>query len=50
MTRTYLCVCRCVYMSVRYYLVLVALSVDLSQALECECEKHALVVSLSSVY
>lgn len=41
------CVCACVF--VCYYLVLLALSADLSQALECECEKHALVVSLTSV-
>lgn len=31
------------------YLALLAPSADLSQPLECECEKHALVVSLACV-
>lgn len=39
--------CVCVFIPL-FYLALLALSSDLSQALECECEKHALVVSLSS--
>lgn len=33
----------------RRYLSLLAPSADLSQPLECECEKHALVVSLACV-
>lgn len=33
----------------RRYLALLAPNADLSQPLECECEKHALVVSLACV-